>query len=326
MFKINSLVEVCLILFLLPASLVGQKGDIKGIVVDSKIKETLIGANVVIQGTTMGASTDLDGSFKLSVSPGTYNIEVSFISYKIKIIENVKVINGQLTDIGKIELEEESTTLGEVTVQERKKTDTQLALINSIKTNNVAVTGITFDQISKTQDKNAAEAIRRVPGITIMDDRFIVVRGLEPRYNTVWLNNSAAPSSESDSRAFSFDAIPSSAIDRMMVYKTPAPELPADFAGAAIQLYTKNLPEKNGFNIRYKAGFRTGTSFNDFTTYEGGKYDWLGFDDGTRDLPEDFPDVAGLAELHDFSDNGLNTPASNFSKETRNRKAIGRIQ
>jgi outer membrane receptor for ferrienterochelin and colicin len=309
MFKINSLFKVWLILFLLPVSLIGQKGDITGVVLDSKIKETLIGANVVIQGTTIGASTDLDGSFKLSVSPGTYNIEVSFISYKVKIIEKVNVTNGQVTDIGKIELEEESTTLGEVTVQERKKTDTQMALISSIKTNNVAVTGITFDQIAKSQDKNAAEAIRRVPGVTIINDRFIIVRGLQDRYSTVWLNNTTAPSSESDKRAFSFDAIPSSAIDRMMVYKTPAPELPADFAGAAIQLYTRNLPEKNSISVRYKAGFRSGTSFQNFMTYDGGNYDWLGFDDGTRVLPDDFPTTAGLDQLHDFSDNGLNTPS-----------------
>jgi hypothetical protein len=321
MLKINSLVIISLFLFIIPFSLLGQKGEITGVIIDNQVKETLTGANVVIQGTTMGASTDFDGSFKLSVDPGIYTLEISFISYKVKLIDNIKVQTGKVTNIGTITLEEESTALGEVTVHERRKTDTQIALISAIKTNNIAVTGITNEQISKSQDKNAAEAIRRVPGITIMNDRFIIVRGLEDRYSSTWLNNTTAPSSESDKKAFSFDAIPSSAIDRMMVYKTPAPELPADFAGAAVQLYTKNLPEKNSISFSYKAGYRTGTTFQDFTSYSGGKFDWLGFDDGTRDLPDQFPDTEGLGQLHDFSDNGINTPAVISGK----KKEIERI-
>jgi hypothetical protein len=315
MLKINSLVIISLFLFIIPFSLLGQKGEITGVIIDNQVKETLTGANVVIRGTTIGASTDFDGKFKFSVDPGIYTLEISFISYKIKLIDNIKVQSGKVTNIGTITLEEESMALGEVTVHERRKTDTQIALISAIKTNNVAVTGITNDQISKSQDKNAAEAIRRVPGVTIMDDRFIVVRGLQDRYNSVWLNNTTAPSSESDKKAFSFDVLPSSAIDRMMVYKTPAPELPADFAGAAVQIFTKNLPEKNSLNIRYKAGFRINTSLQNFTTYDGGKFDWVGIDDGTRDLPSQFPDTKGLSELHDFSDNGVNTPAVITSKK-----------
>jgi hypothetical protein len=318
---LNSIIKYCILILLIPFFSFGQQGEISGIIIDNKVKETLIGANVIIQGTTIGASTDLNGFFKLSVNPGIYVLEISYISYQNKLIENVEVKNGKTNNLGKITLEESTTTLGEVMVQERRKTDSQIALISSIKNNNVAVTGISSDQISKSQDKDAAEAIRRVPGVTIISDRFIIVRGLSDRYSSVWLNNTTAPSSESDKRAFSFDAIPSSSIDRMMVYKTPAPELPADFAGASVQLFTKNLPEKNSLSVRYKAGFRIETSLQDFTTYEGGKYDWLGIDDGTRDLPNHFPSTKELSELHDFSDNGINTPSVISAK----KKEIERV-
>jgi hypothetical protein len=285
-----------------------QKSEIIGTILDSKTRETLVGANVIILKSGTGVSTDLNGDFQLMVEPGTYHLQISFISYKPKDLTNIVVKEGKTTDLGNILLESESQMLEEVVVKERKKTDTEISLISSIKTNNLAVTGITSQQISKTQDKDAAEAIRRVPGVTITQGRFIVVRGLEDRYSTVWLNNTAAPSSEADKRAFSFDVIPSAAIDRMMVYKTPAPELPADFAGATVQIFTKNIPDKTGLNIRYKLGYRVGTTFDDFMTYEGGKYDWLGFDDGKRSLPANFPSVEELGNMHNFNDIPENTP------------------
>lgn len=129
------------LLFFIPLFVSGQNGEITGTIIDHKVKETLIGANIKIKGTITGVTTDLDGFFRLQVSPGSYAIEISFISYQSKTINNVKVISGKTTDLGKIELEEEATALGGVTVQERRKTDTQIALINTIKTNNIAVSG-----------------------------------------------------------------------------------------------------------------------------------------------------------------------------------------
>ena len=83
----------------------------------------------------------------------------------------------------------------------------------------------------------------KIPGVTIFGDRFIMVRGLADRYNTVLLNGVTAPSLEPDRRAFSFDLLPSGALDRVMVYKTGAPELPGDFAGGVIQVTTTGVPE-----------------------------------------------------------------------------------
>ena len=86
-----------------------------------------------------------------------------------------------------------------------------------IRKSNAVVSGISAQQIAKTMDRNAAEVVKRVPGVTIMEDKFIMVRGLNDRYNSVWLNDVGAPSSEVDKKAFSFDMIPSGQIDRIMV-------------------------------------------------------------------------------------------------------------
>ncbi|MBN2173708.1 MAG: TonB-dependent receptor [Bacteroidales bacterium] len=303
--KIRSNLILSIFYILVPVMAIAQKGEITGIIVDFNVKETLVGANVIIQGTTVGVSTDLDGRFKLQADPGKFNLEISYISYKSKLIEGIKVESNKTSDLGIIYLEEDSKMLSGVTVSERKKTDTEVSMISSIQTSKMVVSGITKEQISRSLDKDAAEVIRRVPGITIIGGKYVIVRGLKERYNSVWLNQAPTPSYESDSKAFSFDVIPSSALDRLMIYKTPAPELPADFAGASIQIFTKNVPEKNSISIGYKAGFRQGTTFGDFDTYEGGKTDWLGFDDGSRTLPVSFPSTEEIYQLRNKDDIGL---------------------
>lgn len=104
--------------------------------------------------------------------------------------------------------------------------------------------GISAQTIARTQDKDASEVIRRVPGISVIDDKFVIVRGLAQRYNNVWINGAAVPSSEADTRAFSFDVLPSSQIDNLLIVKSPAPELPADFSGGFIRIRTKVVPEE----------------------------------------------------------------------------------
>jgi len=295
MFKTKEAFVIAILLFLFINGF-SQNGTITGLIADKKTKETIVGASVIIQGTTIGASSDLNGVYKInSVKPGTYTLVVSFISYKKQIIENVKVAKDESTQMN-FEMEEDIATIQGVTVIAKKSTDSEISMMSTIKSSDLVVSGISSQQISKSQDRDASEVIKRVPGITIIDNRFVVVRGLSERYNVVWLNNASAPSSEADVKAFSFDVIPSGLIDRMMIYKTPAPELPGDFAGGTIQIYTKDVAEKNNISIGYSASVNGNTTFKEFySSPVKGKYDWLGYDDGSRSLPKDFPDnIVGL--------------------------------
>jgi hypothetical protein len=267
----------------------GQTGSIKGVISDKKTKETIVGANIYVEGTTIGTTTNLEGQYELkNLKSGVYNIIVSFISYKKQRFQNVKVSLKEPVIIN-VELEEEVTSIAGVEVRATRKKDTEVSIINSIKNSDAVVSGVSSQQISKSPDKDASEVVRRIPGVTIIDDRFIVVRGLSERYNTVLLNGSGTPSSESDVKAFSFDVIPSSAIDRILVFKTPSAELPADFAGANIQIVSKNIPEKNTFSISYNSGFKSSTTAKSFHKYDGGATDMFGFDDGTRAIPSVIP-------------------------------------
>lgn len=266
-----------------------QTGVICGTVTDAKFKEPLIGATVSIEGTTIGAITDIDGNFRIEkVQPGKYTLVASYVSYKTQNIKDVAVVAHQEAVV-RIELSDADLQLQNVVVVAQRKLGTETAVLNTVRKSLPVVSGISSQQISKTQDSDAAEVLRRIPGITIVDDRFIVVRGLAQRYNNVWLNNATTPSSETDSRAFSFDVLPSSLIDNMMVYKSPSAELPADFSGGFVRLMTKNVPEGNTFNVSYQLGFNTNATFRDFQLTKGHAIDYLGFGAGKRALPSGTP-------------------------------------
>jgi hypothetical protein len=285
-----------LIRILYPNSSYGQNGSIEGVITDKSTREGLIGSAVVIDGTTIGTLTDFDGHFTLpDLKPGLYNLKVTYVSYNSAKIENVKVQSGQVTSL-KVEMESNLVALGDINITAARRTNTEISMITDIKSNVSVSTGISGQQISKTLDKDASEVVKRVPGITIVDDRFLVVRGLSQRYNTVWLNNSATPSAEADVKAFSFDIIPSSMIENIMIFKSPAAELPADFAGGFVKISTRNMPDKNSTVIQYGTGIKQGTTFKDFYKYEGSTSDMLGFDNGTRALPGEMPVHLNLYE------------------------------
>lgn len=275
-----------------------QTGIIKGTVIDANTKETLIGATVALQGTTNGAITDFDGNFRIEkVAAGNYNLVISYISYDNQIIR-VEVGNGSETVVN-VELKPATVDIEEVQVVAKRRDNTEVSMLSSLKAGNLIMSGITAQQISKSQDKDAAEVIRRVPGITITDGRFVIVRGLIERYNSVMLNGATAPSFEADKRAFSFDAIPSGMINNILIYKSPAPELPADFAGAAINVETKSVADENSLVISYGNKYVENTTFNSaFQTYSGGKTDWLGFSDNSRNIPSAVPAKEAYNELY----------------------------
>lgn len=294
--------RILLLAFAIAGSIIGksQTGVLKGTITDANTRESLIGATIVIQGTSKGASTDFDGNYQIdNVKAGTYNLVISYISYDNQIIR-VEVAEGKATAIN-IALKPASLDIDEVKVVAKRRDNTEVSMISNIKSGNLIVSGITAQQIGKSQDKDAAEVIRRVPGITITDGRFVIVRGLIERYNSVMLNGSSAPSFEADKRAFSFDAIPSGMIDNILIYKSPAPELPADFAGAAINVETKSSADENSLVISYTSKYVENTTFdNKFQTYQGGKTDRLGFDDGTRDIPKGVPTATAFKDLYNW--------------------------
>lgn len=281
-------------LFLGSMWLAAQSGTIKGHIKDGKTQDVMIGATVLIDGTGTGSTTDFDGNFEVQGVPaGVHTLVISSIGYTDVKIENVRVEAGKETIINTT-MEEASHVLDAVEVKAVRKTDTEVSVVSEIKQlSNIAV-GVSSQQITKTQDRDASQVVRRVPGVSIFDDRFIVVRGLNERYNTVLLNDIITPSTEVDVKSFSFDLIPSSAIDRMMVFKSPSADLPGDIAGGAIKIYTKTVPDGDNVSVGFTLGYRGNATGANVLDYQGSNLDGLGFGSKYRSLPSGFPSTKSV--------------------------------
>ncbi len=280
-----------LLLFILSTTVVlGQSGTIKGTIKDEITGESIIGANVVLEGTTQGASTDIEGNFTIpKVKVGKYNLVVTYLSYVTKTIPGVDVYPDQSTVINTT-IKENVQELEGVVVTAQRSTNTDISVITEMKKAELVAVGISSQMIQMSQDRDAGQIIRRVPGVTIVGNRFVNVRGLSERYSTVMLNGIIAPSTEVDSKAFAFDLIPSNLIDRMLVFKSGSAELPGEFAGADVNIYTKNVVDENYMSFSISGAHRAGSTGKEFLLSENkGKTDWLGMDDGSRALPGNFP-------------------------------------
>ena len=284
--------------------------QIKGKVTEAATNQPIPGATVIIDGTSRGVSAGTDGTFILNdIPPGTYTVSVTMLSFKKFFSEPLNIRAGTVIELN-VSLEEEGFALGDVVVTARRSTNTEVAMISQIRTANVVVSSVSAQQITRTQARDASEVIKRIPGISIIENRFIIARGLSQRYNNVWINNNAVPSSEADSRAFSFDMIPSGQIENMMIVKSPAPELPADFTGGFVKIATKSAPEENSLQISYGININTMTHFKDFKYAKGSRTDFLGFDNGFRGtrsvVPKNLDRNASPELVTDVTANGFN--------------------
>ncbi len=320
--KMNRIFAVALVAALPSAGLFAA--DIKGQVCDSKTGEALIGATVQVDGTNIASSTDINGHFSLSgLEEGhRYRLTVSYVAYKTKNIDGVQASSQpQMTSVA---LTPDEQTLGEVTVSAVARRNTEAAMVQVAKNSPVIVNNVSAQEISKTQDTNAGEVIRRVPGVSLIDDKFVMVRGLSQRYNNVWINGGAAPSSEADSRAFSFDLIPSAQIDNMQIVKTPSPEYPADYTGGFIVVNTKDIPVENMFQVQVGGNWNTATHFQNFDYSKGAGTDFLGFDSGLRSLSGGFNSVFNTFSGSDAID--LTSNKLNNDWIVKSRKPIGDVK
>ena len=256
--------------------------QIKGVVIDQKSKETLIGAVITVDGTNVKAITNIDGNFLIDglKKDKTYTLYINYVGYKTQKIDGVQAKDADQV----IALQPDEQQLKEVTVTAVERRNTDAAMIQVAKNSPVIVSNVSAQEISRTQDTNAGEVIRRVPGVSLIDDKFVMVRGLSQRYNNVWVNGGAVPSSEADSRAFSFDIIPSSQIDNLTIVKSPSAEYPADYSGGFIIVNTKEIPAENSFNIAVGGNWNTSSAFQNFSYTKGSATDFLGFDNGLRNL------------------------------------------
>lgn len=180
---------------------------------------------------------------------------------------------------------EEANAIEEVVVKASRLKGTATAVMEERKNQAFVADILGAEQISRTGDSDAAAALRRVTGLTLVDGKFIYVRGLGERYSSTQLNGASVPSPDPTRTVIPLDLFPSSIIESLSVQKSYSPSMPAHFGGGNVDIRLKSIPSDFVFNIRGNLGGNT-NNFDDGLTYQGGDNDWRGSDDGTRAAPD----------------------------------------
>ncbi|HEY9343539.1 MAG TPA: TonB-dependent receptor [Hanamia sp.] len=274
-----------------------QTGKVEGKVTDSKTSQPLSGASITLDGNNEGVITDMDGRYIITVHSGTAHVlKVSSVGYKTKEISDITVISNQVINFD-VTLETAAKTEEEIIIRTTRRQETTAALIAYQKNTNTVAQVVSAESIKRSPDKNTSEILKRVPGISMLEGKYIIVRGLNDRYTQTMLNGILMGTTEPDRKSFSFDIFPAGMIDNLIINKAFVPEFSGEWAGGLVQVNTKDVPAKDYLNISMGAGVNTQTIGKDFYTYKGGGLDWLGIDDGFREIPNTLPVKSKFASL-----------------------------
>lgn len=276
---------------------IAQTASLSGKIQDAKTNEVLFGVKVILTGTGKGAISDGEGNFSIKgLAAGKYTLEVRYETYNNLILQDINVKEGENLTIN-VPLEKAVLELGTVTVTAKVNKESTSELLRLQRNSATVVDGINSETFKKTPDSKASDVFKRISGASVQDNKFVVIRGLNDRYNFGLINGAPLPSSESDRKAFSFDIFPSNMLDNLIISKTATPDLPGEFAGGVIDISTSEPKDKDFQSVQIGGSYNTISTFRNFETYDGSKTDFLGFGQGARSMPNELPGTSEYASL-----------------------------
>lgn len=255
---------------------------ITGTVIDGDFNEPLPFANILVQETGTGVTSDFDGKYSFELPAGTYSIQFSFVGYETKIITEIEVGGDEYT-ITDVVLNSAAEGLEEVVVTVEARRNTEASVLEIQRKSASLLDGISAQAFKKIGASNIAAAVKSVPGVSVQGGKYVYVRGLGDRYSKSILNGVDIPGLDPDRNTIQMDLFPTSMLSNVLVIKSARADLPADFTGGVIDIITKDFPSKEEFSISLNTAYNPDMHFNDnYLSYTGGSTDFLGFDDGSR--------------------------------------------
>jgi TonB dependent receptor/CarboxypepD_reg-like domain/TonB-dependent Receptor Plug Domain len=303
-------------------SVVAQS-QLAGKISDKANGEGLLGAAVVVENTTNGAITDMDGNYNLPLAPGAYTIAISFVSYQtVKVPVTIKA--NETTYLNQV-LEEVKNVIEAVTIVAKVERSTAVATMIERKKAAQLSDGVSADQIRKTPDRTTSDVLKRVTGASIQDNKFAIIRGMNDRYNAGYLDGALLPSTESDRKAFAFDVVPANLIDNLSIIKSGSPDLVGDFGGGIIKINTKAVPEEKTQSLTIGTQLHSLTTFKPFTQFKTYAGENLNFVSSQRAIPTEL--LVGskdkLASLSQQFNNDWSSTTANATPNTRLAYSLG---
>ncbi|HBY58372.1 MAG TPA: hypothetical protein DEH78_01030, partial [Solibacterales bacterium] len=291
------LVAAFLVLSFLPVlAQTAATGTVAGTIFDAANGQPVRGATIEVVGIAAQtkAVTDTDGRYLLSLPPGNYNFKITAQNYLAAELEGVVVSAGESTEASTVMAAANAVTTVEVKEKVGAIAATAEAATQERKLAATVSDSMSGEEIRKTVASDAAGAVEKVTGVSIVDSGYVYVRGLGERYSATMLNNALVPTTEPERRVVPLDLFPANLIDQIKVLKTYTPDLPGEFAGGLVQMTTVEFPAQKLLRVGMSYGFNTRTTFGRFESYPGGGRDFFGFDDGNRSIPGNVPGDARL--------------------------------
>ena len=284
-------------IFVVSITSYAQSGRISGTIVDGETGDPLFSASVLVVETSSGAVADFDGNYLIKdLQPGSYTLRVSYISYATQTITDVVVIADEVTKID-IAMQTEGVNLEEVVVSAGAILNNEAGLLRQRQKAIAFSDAISAETISKSGAGDAAAAMTKVVGASVVGGKYVYVRGLGDRYSNTLLNGIELPTSDPDRKAFQLDLFPSSLLENIVTVKTFTPDKPGTFSGGLVDVSTKDIPDYRYLTISSSATFNSSTTGKDILLGTRTDNDWLGIADDSRNRPatvralsiEDFP-------------------------------------
>jgi hypothetical protein len=276
-------------------------GKVTGKITDGSTNQPLTGVSILIKGTKQGVASITDGTYILSARPGTYTLVFSFTGFKTKEIDGV-VVKDKESSFLDIIMETASKEMAQVVVTSSVRRESASSVYSAQRRSAAVSDGISAESIRKLPDNDGAAILKRVTGVNVQDNRFVVVRGLGEQYNQTMINGVPVTSTETGRNAFAFDLIPAAAVDNITINKTATPDMPGNFAGGIVQVNTRDFPASDFYSITLQAGYSDETYGNNFLGDKRGKYEWLSFGGKTRALPDNFPGPTNRVPFTDLNE------------------------
>lgn len=271
-------------------------GLVRGKVVDAEKGGPIEGARIFVRGTGVDARSDEQGEFTLRLPIGAQELTVIHPRFSTEAVPSVSVSQEVTAEVS-IELAKKSIELAEMVITSPKIEGSTIYVLEERKDSSNVQDVLGADQISKAGDSDAAGALKRVTGVTVVGGRFVYVRGLGERYSSTLLNGATLPSPDPERRVVPLDLFPAGVISSIVVQKTYSPDLPGEFGGGTVLLRTKDIPESFTAKLGVSTGYLSSTTFQSARTYEGGRLDFLGFGGRSRALPDELAGASATARI-----------------------------
>jgi hypothetical protein len=298
-------------------------GRIVGRVLDAVHGAAIAGAVVEVVGTSIQAQSGIDGRYNLNAVPaGTVSLRTRYIGFQPKVVTGIVVEAGSGTTQD-IALMVQVVELEEITVAAVAEQGTVNRALEEQRYAQNVVSAITREQIGRSPDSDAGQAVQRVSGVTVQDGKYVFVRGLGERYTTTSLNGARIPSPEPEKKVVPLDLFPSSLLEGITTSKTFTPDQPGDFSGAQVNLETREFPARRTLAISSAVGLNSAATGRRIVTAPTVGGEWLGLNSSRRDLPAAARPYYEAVSIAGASQSDVNTIVGAFRNSWSLRRRSG---